>query len=125
MWQGLKVFEAADVDPRKFEVTSMRGLKRTVRRFGQCLGHRWGTRGSELLGYREARFRIYLPTYLWVLQNRLQPELELLRERLAQGPVILLDYETNLDIENLSRPLSHAGLIRAFLADSWPTDLNS
>ena len=64
VWQGLKVFESADVDRRKFEVTSMKGLKRTVRRFGQCLGHRWGAGDWTLLGYREARYRIYLPTYL-------------------------------------------------------------
>jgi hypothetical protein len=28
IWQGLKVFDAADVDPAKLEVTSMSGLKR-------------------------------------------------------------------------------------------------
>lgn len=125
VWQGLKVFESADVDPLKFEVTSMKGLKRTVRRFGECLGHRWGTDSSELLGYREARYRIYLPTYLWVLQNKLERELERLHNHLADGPVILLDYETNLDVEDLNRPLSHAGLIRAFATNSWPPDLQS
>ena len=120
VWQGLKVFESADVDPGKFEVTSMKGLKRTVRRYGQCLGHRWGVEGEELLGYREGRYRIYLPTYLWVLQNKLQAELKMLRDHTTQRPVILLDYETNFDVEDLSRPLSHAGLVRAFLTDSWP-----
>ena len=33
-WQALKVFTHADVDPVKLAVTSMSGLKRTVRRFG-------------------------------------------------------------------------------------------
>ena len=89
------------------------------------LGHRWGTDSSELLGYREARYRIYLPTYLWVLQNKLERELERLHNHLADGPVILLDYETNLDVEDLNRPLSHAGLIRAFATNSWPPDLQS
>jgi hypothetical protein len=31
---------------------------------------------------------------------------------------VLLDYETNCDVEDLSRPLSHAGLVAGFLAES-------
>ena len=33
IWQGLKVFEGADVDTTLFQNDTMRGLKRTVRRF--------------------------------------------------------------------------------------------
>ena len=32
IWQGLKVFETADVDPSKFTIATMKGLKRTVQR---------------------------------------------------------------------------------------------
>lgn len=34
IWQALKVFERADVDPTKLAVTSMKNLKRSERRFG-------------------------------------------------------------------------------------------
>lgn len=120
VWQGLKVFETADIDPGKFENSRMKGLKRTVRRFGRCLGHRQGVEGSRLLGYREARYEIYLPCYLWVLRNCLQESVEQLRQKLEDGPVIFLDYETNSDLEDLSKPLSHAGLVARFLNDEWP-----
>lgn len=121
IWQGLKVFDSADVDPSKLTVTSMKGLKRTVRRFGPVRGHRKGLEGTELLSYRDARYAIYLPAYRWVLDHRLQPELAQLRQLAAEHPtVVLLDYETNCDVEDLSKPLSHAGLVKRALDGDWP-----
>ena len=120
IWQGLKVFETADVDPGKFDNTTMKRLKRTVRKFGKCLGHREGLGGERLLGYLEARKRVYLPTYRWVLENRLAEEVARLRRLVAEGPIVLLDYETNCDVEDLRKPLSHAGLVMAYLEGRYP-----
>ena len=61
IWQALKVFESTDVDPSTLDNNRMKGIKRTVRRFGKCLGHRNGLSGTELLGYLDARRQIYLP----------------------------------------------------------------
>lgn len=119
MWQGLKVFETAGVDLAKLEVTSMKGLKRTVRRFGSCRGHAFGPQGG-LLGYREARFALYLPAYRWVLENRLQDELAALRSRSEATTVVVLDYEVNADPEDLRRPLSHAAMVVRYLEGRWP-----
>ncbi len=48
-------------------------------------------------------------------------------EELAQLPalaqretLVLLDYETNSEVSNLAKPLSHAGLVMHYLQDSWP-----
>nr|MBA3532079.1 hypothetical protein [Ardenticatenales bacterium] len=38
IWQGLKVFESANVDASKFSITTMKNLKRTVRSNGPVLG---------------------------------------------------------------------------------------
>ena len=38
IWQGLKVFESADVDVNMFGNDTMKNIKRTVRRFGKPLG---------------------------------------------------------------------------------------
>lgn len=111
LWQALKVFEGADVDRSKLAVTSMKGLKRTVRRFGPVRGHRAGVAGERLLGYLDARREIYLPAYRWVLENRLGEEIARLRELARSADVVLLDYTTNGDVEDLSTPLSHAALI--------------
>jgi len=105
IWQGLKVFENNDIDESKFEITSMKGLKRTVRKFGIPKGHRKGIDGSELLDYITARKLIYLPAYKWILDNQLKNEIEKLKELSENGTLILLDYETNGDIENPKKPL--------------------
>jgi hypothetical protein len=122
IWQGLKVFEHADIDPSRFTVTSMKGLKRSVRAYGRVLGHRKGVDGTKLLDYAQARRLIYLPTYHWVLVHCLQDELRQLQELAEKPTVILLDYETNDDVADLSHPLSHAGLVKQYLERQWPTE---
>ncbi|MET9227281.1 hypothetical protein [Lentzea sp. NPDC003310] len=111
LWQALKVFESADVDASKLAVTSMKGLKRTVRRFGPVRGHRAGLTGDRLLDYRTARLEIYLPAYRWVLEHRLRAEVERLHALAESADVVLLDYTTNGEVDDLSTPLSHAALV--------------
>ena len=121
IWQGLKVFEGCDVDLSLFHNNTMKGLKRTVRRFGKPLGHRKGVNGKELLGYIEARKLIYIPTYKWVLENKVANIIEKLRDASNSGKtIVLLDYDTNADVENAKKPLSHASLIKAYVEGLYP-----
>jgi hypothetical protein len=120
LWQGLKVFEREDIDPGKWAITNMSGIKRAVRSRGRVRGHRFGIQSDVLLDYREARYRIYLPAYLWVLENRLAEQVQELRKLLAEKTLVLLDYETNGNVEDLSTPLSHAALVKCHLEGSWP-----
>ena len=116
VWQGLKVFEGSDVDVSLFQNDTMKGLKRTVRRFGNPLGHRKGVNGEELLGYIEARKQIYIPTYKWVLENKVAYIIERMKKASDEGKIIvLMDYDTNEDVENAQKPLSHASLIKAYV----------
>lgn len=120
IWQGLKVFEGADVDCSLFQNDTMKNIKRTVRRFGKPLGHRKGVNGTELLGYIEARKQIYIPTYKWVLENKVPGIIERLREASKTKTIVLLDYDTNADVENAKKPLSHASLIKAYVEGIYP-----
>jgi hypothetical protein len=120
IWQGLKVVEQAAVDPSRFSVTSLKNLKRSVRTFGRVLGHRQGIEGSTVLGDAEARRLIDLPTSHWVLVNHLQDERMQRKEHAEKQMVIVLDDETNGDLADLSRPLSHAGLVKRYLEGQWP-----
>jgi hypothetical protein len=121
LWQGLKVFEHEDIDPSRWQITDLKGIKRAGRTRGQVLGHRFGVGSDVLLGYRDARYKIYLPAYRWVLENRLAAEVAKLRGEMAARTVVLLDYETNGDVEDLSRPLSHAALVMLYLRGKWPS----
>jgi len=121
IWQGLKVFEGSDVDVQMFQNDTMKNIKRTVRRFGKPLGHRKGVHGTELLGYIEARKQIYIPTYRWILENKVSDIIDRLRDASNSGKIIvLLDYDTNADVENAKKPLSHASLIKAYAEGFYP-----
>ena len=122
IWQGLKVFEGEDVDIQMFYNDTMKNIKRTVRRFGKPLGHRKGVNGTELLGYIEARKQIYIPAYRWVLENKVPSIIERLREASKTKTIVLLDYDTNSDVENAKKPLSHASLIKAYAEGIYPYD---
>ena len=120
IWQGLKVFEGCGVDVEMFQNDTMKNIKRTVRRFGKPLGHRKGVHGTELLGYIEARKLIYIPTYKWVLENKVANIIDRLREASKTKTIVLLDYDTNADVENTKKPLSHASLIKAYVEGVYP-----
>ena len=122
IWQALKVFESADVDPSRLANTRMTGLKRTVRKYGPVLGHRDGLEGEHLLPYETARRLIYLPAYRWVLEHHTADLVERLRDLSVRQDVVLLDYTTNGDVTDPSSPLSHAALVRLHLQDRWPDE---
>ena len=120
IWQGLKVFESSDIDIKMFENDTMKNIKRTVRRFGKPLGHRKGVNGIELLGYIEARKAIYIPTYKWVLENKVASIIERFREASKKKTIVLLDYNTNCDVDASKAPLSHAFLVKAYAEGIYP-----
>ena len=124
IWQALKVFESEGVDASKLDNDTMRKLKRSIsRKRGAVKGHRTGLLGTTLLSYADARRQIYLPAYHWVLTHRLQDEVAELKRLNAAGTVVLLDYETNCDLDDLSRPLSHAGLVAQYVRGEWPIEV--
>ncbi|MET8630039.1 hypothetical protein ABZW30_41035 [Kitasatospora sp. NPDC004669] len=119
IWQALKAFQDSDVDPAKLGVTTMKGLKRTVRRYGPVRGHRTGLDGDRLLPYETARRRIYLPAYRWILEHRVADLVELLRNK---DDIVFLDYTTNGDVTDPASPLSHAALIQLHIEGRWPSE---
>lgn len=104
-WQGLKVFEHAGADLGYFARSGPVGLKRK----GKCLGHLYE---KNLLGYIEARKKIYVPMYM----QQLEACTGLLKElKEKHQKIVLLDYFDNCDVENASQPLAHASLVKEWL----------
>ena len=114
------MFELHDVDTTLFTNNTMKGLKRTVRTYGKPLGHRKGVHGTELLGYIDARKQIYLPAYHWVLENKVQDLINKLRFLSQSRTIALLDYETNANVDDPRKPLSHASLVKAYVEGNYP-----
>jgi len=120
VWQGLKVFEGCGVDYTVLHNDTMKNIKRTVRKFGKPLGHQYG---NQILNYADARWKIYLPTFLYVLENvkSVQESLRKIKERLQEKDVVFLDYNTNCNVSDYSKPLSHAWLVKLYLEGRYPT----
>lgn len=123
IWQGLKVFRNSDVDTTLFENTTMSGLKRTIKKYGQIIGHRKGLNSDIILNYNDARFLIYLPTYKWVLENipEVRNVIMRIKEYSLTHDLVFLDYNVNADINDISKPLSHAQLVKLYIEEKYPS----
>ena len=123
IWQGLKVFEGADIDKQMFRNDTMKNIKRTVRKFGRPLGHRYGVFSQTILNYADARRYIYIPSYKYVLDN--VPEvhriIEKIREEAKESDIVLLDYNLNPDNRDITKPLSHAELVKMYIEGRYPS----
>lgn len=124
IWQGLKVFEGADIDKQLFCNDTMKNIKRTVRKFGRPLGHRYGVYSQTILNYADARRYIYIPSYKYVLDN--VPEvhriIEKIREKAKESDIVLLDYNLNPDNRDITKPLSHAELVKMYIEGRYPSN---
>lgn len=122
IWQGLKVFENAGIDMRSFINDTMKDVKRTVRKFGRPLGHQNGVYSKELLSYLDAKRLIYAPAYKFVLENipEVKAIIERIRQKAQECDIVLLDYNTNPDNRDASKPLSHAELVKMYIEGRYP-----
>jgi hypothetical protein len=102
VWQGLKVIRGA-IATRYFRGPG-------AKRGGKPSGHRLG---RQTLGVVEARRRIYVPTYEWVLENRADPDLVegLIAAALAGVVQYVHDVGDNGDINDPDQPLAHAAVL--------------
>ena len=122
IWQGLKVFEGDGIDIELFRNDTMKNIKRTVRKNGKPLGHQFGVFSKTILNYADARRYIYVPTYRYVLDNvpSVHSLVEQLAERAKTEDIVLLDYNLNPDNRDITKPLSHAELVKMYVEGRYP-----
>ena len=123
IWQGLKVFKGTDIDKQVFNNDTMKNIKRSVRKYGPPIGHRFGVFSDRILNYADARRYIYIPSYKYVLDN--VPEvhcvIERIKEKALNSDIVLLDYNLNPDNRDISKPLSHAELVKMYIEGHYPS----
>ena len=118
----MKVFEHYGVDFATFRNNTQKDIKRTIRKYGKMLGHAKGAYSKELLDYFDARMQIYLPTYKWVLENvqEVSHVIARIKEYAQNNDIVLLDYNTNTEFRDISKPMSHAGLVKLYIEGCYP-----
>ena len=72
-------------------------------------------RNTYKIPYIDARMQVYVPAYKWVLENKAVNQVEKIREWSKDKIVVLLDYNTNEDLQDASSALSHAAMIKAYI----------
>ena len=102
VWQGLKIIKGK-TDPRYFK-----GKGRA--RYGRVQGHLFG---DKKLSYVEAREKIYVPSYEFMIHNCVPTEsLEKMFELAKKGiPQFFFDVDENGDIHNTKSPLAHSAVL--------------
>lgn len=88
------------------------------------MGHRKGINSEKILNYFDARILIYIPTYKWVLDNvdSINKIVNRIKEQSQKQDIVLLDYNTNIEFRDISKPLSHAGLIKLYIEGNYPKE---
>jgi hypothetical protein len=106
VWQGLKVIRGKTA-PRYFHGPG-------AKRGGKPSGHLFG---KQLLGVVEARRRIYVPTYEWVLEHRIDSAvIEHLLATARNGVTQFIhDVGDNGDPNDENQPLAHAAVLVRYL----------
>ena len=119
VWQGLKVFENADVSLDVLEIASMSGIKRTCKKYGRVIGHRKGYYSNEIINYVSAKHEIYIPTYIWMLENKSLDIVQRMAKSANEHDIVLLDYNTCEDFDSPSQPLSHAAILKKYITEHF------
>jgi hypothetical protein len=120
VWQGLKVFEDEGIDTSTFNNNTMDGIKRTTRKHGKIIGHQKGVNNVSILNYQTAKHLIYIPTYKWMIEHKCLDLIAGLRKLARNNDIVLLDYNTCIDVDNTKKPLSHAFLVKAYVEKIYP-----
>ena len=75
---------------------------------------------NEYWSYAEARKKILIPLYSWMLENNAWDIINDLRELSKKSTVTIIDKSVNCNIDNINEPLSFAFLLKAYIDGTTP-----
>lgn len=75
---------------------------------------------NEYWTYTEARRKIFIPLYCWMLENKAYNMVEYLREQSPLKRIVIIDNSINGNIDNVDKPLSSAFLLKAYIEGKEP-----
>lgn len=81
---------------------------------------RKGLNANDYWTYKEARKKILIPLYCWMLEEKAFNMVNYLRSIFQSQPIIIADFTINSDIENTDEALSFAYLLKSYIEGSGP-----
>ena len=113
IWNSLKVFEDADVDVNLRNCEDIHMLRRE--NLGRLIGFRQGSYNNYIMDVEEARRKILIPMFRWMLEQKTYCIIEYLREIAQQQDIVILDDSINCELTIINQPLSYAWLIKSYI----------
>lgn len=118
IWNSLKVFEDADVDVNLRYCEDIHMMRRE--NLGNLVGFRQGFYNNYIMDIEEARRKILIPMYRWILEQKTYCIIEYLRKIAEQQDIVILDDSINCEITNTNAPISYAWLIKSYIEGLYP-----
>lgn len=118
VWNSLKVFEDSDVNVNLRNCEDIHMMKRE--NLGNLVGFRQGFYNNNIMDVEEARRKILIPIYRWMLEQKTYCIIEYLRKIAQQQDIVILDDSINCEITNTNAPLSYAWLIKSYIEGLYP-----
>jgi hypothetical protein len=113
LWEGMKLIgpkgKKGRINPGYFTGP---GRFRALKEGEWCSGFSYDGRQ---IGMAEARIRIFLPCYVWMIQNHCADLLGNIKIRASRQDIWLYDKIGNVDPTDTSMEISHAAIVVAFL----------
>lgn len=75
---------------------------------------------NEYWSYSEAREKILIPTYRWMLEEKAYGIIEFLRKEKSKRDIVIIDNSINCCIKDIEAPLSFAFLLKAYIEGTGP-----
>lgn len=118
IWNSLKVFEDADVNVNLRNYEDIHMMKRE--NLGNLVGFRQGFYNNNIMDVEEARRKILIPIYRWMLEQKTYCIIKYLRKIAQQQDIVILDDSINCEITNTNATLSYAWLIKFYIEGLYP-----
>ena len=89
---------------------------------GDVSWNEWGVGFGSIITMMTKTMLFAEVEYRWVLEHKVANIIERLREASKTKTIVLLDYNTNCDVDDPTTPLSHAYLVKAYAEGLYPYD---
>ena len=115
MLAGLTVSKDLDINTLLFKLKPTELPKRDISGYIQK-----GVYSDVILDKIEARLKLIIPAYKWILDYKVQDKIRTLRDYNRTHNIIFLDNSISIDIKDPCKSLSFAFLLKAYIEGLFP-----
>lgn len=126
LWEGLKVFENADIDCSLFKLNNVFDVIRSEAELGRLIGYRRGIYGNYIFSEEEALKNIFVRTYRWILEHKVYKFISYMRTQSKENDIIFYEGCSCNNYCGYKLPVSIAALLKDYIEGiGWYKDVKN